>query len=584
MSANPTKSQTPPNIILITVDELRFPTSFPVGIDSADQFVATFMPNLYKIWSRGVVFTNFYTASAACSPARGTMVTGLYSQQTFMMVTRASTRQPQATSQPQPPLDPAFPTYGKVLREMGYDTPYIGKWHLSNCPADGMSSAAYDYLAPYGFQGLTLPDPLGLPGQGLGATAPALPPTGSVAPISDAQTASQAVGWLQARAQQPQARPFCLTIGFVNPHDKQFFWGGTEAHEFSAIYAKLGEQPYAPYNTQVVEEANPPSLGYKLPQNWETEEQLARSPKLHSVCRQLFDYITGGVWAEQTFGAQPTPVAKGKHKAVAPFSYWTRALDMYTQVMTAVDKQIGQVLGNIPPDLAANTVIVFTSDHGEYASSHGMQGKGFAVYQEGIRLPFVVYDPSGHFTRDTDRPREQLVSSVDLLPLLAALGHGGDDWTRGKPDYAQMYGRRANILRMLRDPTAPGRGHVVHATDEIIPTSMNYLHAPQHVIGLRVPHGKLGLYSHWKPGTTDIVPEGQETEYYDYATERGREETQQSPVPRDLLARLTNDIIPHELCARLPERYRDAQASAQQGYVQYAAAADASSILTAIID
>jgi arylsulfatase A-like enzyme len=170
-----------------------------------------------------VKFTNYYTASAACSPARGTMTTGLYSQQTFMMCTRAGTRNPQGNAQPQPPLDPAFPTYGKILREIGDDTPYIGKWHLSDCPADAMSSAAYDYLAPYGFQGLTLPAPLGLPGQGVGATAPSLPPTGSIAPVSDAESATRAVGWPQARAQQKSARPFCLTVGFVNPHDKQFF-------------------------------------------------------------------------------------------------------------------------------------------------------------------------------------------------------------------------------------------------------------------------------------------------------------------------------------------------------------------------
>ena len=57
---------------------------------------------------------------------------------------------------------------------------------------------------------------------------------------------------------------------------------------------------------------------------------------------------------------------------------------------------------------------MFTSDDGEYAGSHGMQGKAFTVYEEGIRLPLIVTDPSGRFTSHEQAPREQLVSSVDL--------------------------------------------------------------------------------------------------------------------------------------------------------------------------
>ena len=235
------RAVTAPNIIFIHVDELRFPTGFPAGMTCADEFMKTFMPWTYQqLWQDGARFTNHHTAAADCTPSRAAFVTGLYAHQTFMMCTRATLSSAESTSQPQPFLDPAFPTYGKLLRLAGYDTPYIGKWHLSDSPASVASSAINAYLEPYGFQGLSVPDPLGMPGQGVGVTLPAPPPVGSVAPLDDAQIATQAVTWLHQRASSGATRPFCLTVGFINPHDKQFFWGGTEATRFKAVYREQG--------------------------------------------------------------------------------------------------------------------------------------------------------------------------------------------------------------------------------------------------------------------------------------------------------------------------------------------------------
>ncbi len=58
------------------------------------------------------------------------------------------------------------------------------------------------------------------------------------------------------------------------------------------------------------------------------------------------------------------------------------------------------------PEVAANTVIVFTSDHGEYGASHGLRGKGASAYEEGIRVPLLVKDPRGVLTRAPGRNRD----------------------------------------------------------------------------------------------------------------------------------------------------------------------------------
>jgi len=56
----------PPNILFIVVDEMRYPTVFPSGISDAGQFLAKFMPNTYELWQKGVKFANQHTASIAC--------------------------------------------------------------------------------------------------------------------------------------------------------------------------------------------------------------------------------------------------------------------------------------------------------------------------------------------------------------------------------------------------------------------------------------------------------------------------------------------------------------------------------------
>jgi uncharacterized sulfatase len=56
----------PPNILLIIVDEMRYPKVFPSGVNDVGQFPAMFMPNTYKLWQNGVKFANH---NIAASPA-----------------------------------------------------------------------------------------------------------------------------------------------------------------------------------------------------------------------------------------------------------------------------------------------------------------------------------------------------------------------------------------------------------------------------------------------------------------------------------------------------------------------------------
>ena len=598
-----------PNIIFIHVDEMRFPMHLPANAPTPDAFLAKYMPNLYSLWTKGVKFKRYFTAAADCTPGRGTFVTGLYAYQTGLFLTRESTSNPYATKQPQPALHPDFPTYGKVLREARpgftpYETPYIGKWHLSNSPEGPNDQGATTYLEEYGFKGLTTPDPLGMPSQGLGLAKPQYP--GGPAPIGDAEIAEQAVQWLYDRSKRTGTQPpFCLSVGFVNPHDKQFFWGGTQANQFNAVYNQIpdsksltGFEIPAMGFSNVIAPPLPPSIykpGEVTDWNWQSSAALASKPKLQSVFKNMFSYFwTGHISensADQQFGSVPSSYAPGKHDAVAPHSYWYRALDFYTQMMSAVDIKVGHVLHNIPTNLLSNTVIVFSADHGEYASSHGLQGKGGTVYNECFNVPLVVYDARPNpITQDINVVREQLVSSVDLLRMLVTIGHNGSvDWMEN-PDYKQMWGGnlRANLYGMLQSNATAGRPYVVYSTDEFFKLSPDINDdAPQHVIGCYMDPasgqqwGKLGLYHHWKPNTTEWnVDRPSQWEHYSYASGDTKEMNNIATSEAEKKF-LVDTAVAQQLNLAVPGRYQAAQTAAINGYWAYVEGADFPHVSTA---
>ena len=557
-----------PNILFILVDELRFPSVFPAGVNNVDEFLARFMPNVHSLWQRGVKFGNHYTAASACTPSRGVLITGLYSQQSWLMQTL--TNDPGQVSAT-PPLNPAYPTYGKLLRRAGYQTPYIGKWHVSFEVLAG--------LQPYGFQGFTSPDPIGFNLQGTVGQEPDYP--------NDQDIANQAVQWLGSRRVQDE--PWCLTVSFVNPHDQEFFWAGTEFQTYNNLfpdgsplqpvkkYSTPGDPPVVAWDADPLK--SPPSFGYAtLPPNWESAARLQANKPSTQVLGQLASAaIFSGIAQEdpsqtgfsvQRYPIQDTSVNIGV--GVAPFSYWQRCLDSYTYIMQIVDQRIGEVLSALPRDVAENTIIVFASDHGEYAGAHGfMSGKILTCYDEAFHVPLIVVDPSHRFVGDIDTVRTELTSSVDMLSLLVSLGTmGSRDWMTGR--LAEIYGGRHNMVPMLRSASAPGRPYLLLATDELVPARLNFNSSPIHIAGLRTQSAKLATYSTWTPRTGQIEPDTVELEFYDYGTPEGVAELANNPDdPRaqQMLNVLLNGLIPNELRARLPGVLGVAQDISRDAYL-----------------
>jgi arylsulfatase A-like enzyme len=440
-----------------------------------------------------VSFARHYTASNDCSPARSTLLTGLYTHQTGCMITGGST------------LDPGFPTWGTMLREHGYHTRWFGKWHLTHHDNFWTPASGERALESYGFAGGIYPSPDGAPGQGMRV---------------DPRIAAEFSNWF---AHEGAAGPWCTTVSFVNPHDIAWWYTFTD---------------------RVRAEASAAHVTGRLPPNFETPEVLIErnKPRLQRSFQDT---------AAASFGPVPFsgPGAAGK---------WLEFLNLYIKLQNEVDRRIGHVLRALEsrPEIAANTVVVFTSDHGEYGASHGLRGKGASAYEEGIRVPLIVKDPRGVLTRAPGLQRSQLTSSVDIAPLLLTIATGTNDWRR-EAHYAHLAGR-LDLASILADPEARGRPYVLHATDEIVTEFAIEPYAagaPLHIVALRTPRAKYATYSNW--GSEGIAPLslGQETELYDYRTHDGRLELHNSAGRTPLEKKLRADFeraFYSELRAPLP--------------------------------
>ncbi len=492
-----------PNILVIMVDQLRTPQWF-----TASPALARMLPNLSRLRREGVSFERHYTASNDCTPARSTLLTGLYTHQTGCMITGGST------------LDPGFPTWGGMLREQGYATWWYGKWHLTHGDNKWTGLQNAGALEPYGFEGGTYPSPDGGPGQGWRV---------------DPMIADQFEEWFAENSHA--AQPWCTTVSFVNPHDIAWW------HKWS---------------DHVPSERSAPALVRGLPPNFETPEELEahRKPLLQLSLQQT---------AARSFGPVPFTGPEALRK-------WEQFMDLYVKLQRNVDGHVGRVLATLEsnPRVAANTIVVFTSDHGEYGASHGLRGKGGGAYEEAIRVPLIVKDPRRKLTAATGRPRTQLTSSVDVAPLLLSIASGSEEW-RSQPRYAHIAGR-ADLTAILADPRARGRHYVLHATDEIVTefaTEPYAADAPLHVVALRTANAKFATYSNWGPEGTEPEGEGQERELYDYRTRAGRLELHNGAGSSRLegqLNRLYQHALREELRGPLPRHLIEAHGLGLDNY------------------
>jgi len=334
-----------PNLLVALADQLR-PHS--TGLEPAAPLRT---PNLERLAAEGVNFVNAVSNTPLCGPFRACMLTGRYPHANGVIANWQRLPENQ-------------PTLGQILRHRGYQTAWVGKWHLGGERMDheppGPGRHGFDFWSGYEFHHRHNdnryweddPEPLTTDGY-----------------QADHET-QRAIEFIERR--DPR-RPFCLFVSWGPPHP-----------------------PYAEWNV-------PPR--YLAP--------FAKRLEPLDPCD------AGDRWKEWQ---EPFRLVPRKLTPARPNAFGERVSDRdvacYYAMTLWVDDCLGRLLGALDElGLRDETIVVFASDHGEMLGSHGMRGK-MIFYDESVRIPLVIRWPG---QVPDGLVSDVCISAVDILPTLLGL-------------------------------------------------------------------------------------------------------------------------------------------------------------------
>jgi arylsulfatase A-like enzyme len=132
---------------------------------------------------------------------------------------------------------------------------------------------------------------------------------------------------------------------------------------------------------------------------------------------------------------------------------WQTFLNYYMWLQSGVDYQVGRVLGTNPmgnnglqqSPFSTSTVVIFTSDHGDYGGSHGLHAKGGALYEEALNVPLYISYP-GQRANNLSAILPYVCSGVDLLPFLYSQALGNEQWRGNNNDMIYYLRNRESMF------------------------------------------------------------------------------------------------------------------------------------------
>ena len=356
----------PPNLLLIWTDEQRADTMACYGNTHIQA------PNLNRLAELSFVFSNAYCSQPLCTPSRASVLTGMWPHTHGCIANNT-------------PLDAQVHTIAEMVD--GYRCAYYGKWHLGDelLPQHGFEERVGiedGIYRPY----YSRPELLEQRSDyhhylvNLGFAPDVVAPDGArvfsrdfAAALSEKYTKSAFLGRETARflrEQNNNSDPFLLSVNFLEPH-MPFF---------------------GPLNDLYAPESLPVGPAFCLEPESSSDRNLSIAAR----------------YAAKGIGNYPLQTE----------AQWRRLRANYYGQVTLVDRAIGEILDALKATgQADNTIVVFTSDHGDMMGDHALIAKG-VLYEEVVKIPLLISVP---WLSAGAKSIDGRVSQVDLVPTLLDL-------------------------------------------------------------------------------------------------------------------------------------------------------------------
>jgi uncharacterized sulfatase len=422
-------AMTKPNILLITTDQHH---ASVLGINNP----AVRTPNIDRLAAEGTVFTRAYCPNPTCTPTRASIITGLYPSQhgAWSLGTK---------------MLEDVPTLGDDLQSVGYRTVLIGKAHFEQLKSTAefpskesnpfMQDAAFwkEFHGPYyGFERVELARnhtveahvgehyALWMDEKGLKNWRDYfLKPTGHLSWL-DLQKSGTTWHipekyhyntWIAEKTNEELERcakestPFFIWASFPDPHRPRLV-----PEPWASMYDPATID--VPKPTPDEHDRNPPHFRLAMtgakPKGWlERLAWLARlAGKQAKFLAYAKDFTDHGLTPRGLHGMHPHIYdPEGLKKEIAA----------YYGMVSLSDKYIGVILDRLDTlGLANDTIVIFTTDHGDFFGQHGLVTKGPYHYEDLLKIPFIIRYPG---VVPAGRSCDAIQSLVDFVPTIEGL-------------------------------------------------------------------------------------------------------------------------------------------------------------------
>ncbi len=356
-----------PNILLICTDQQRFNALHAAGNDEIQT------PALDRLAAEGVLFENCYVQNPVCAPSRASLMTGRYVHSHGLWANGVQ-------------LPDSERMFSRELADAGYDCGLVGKFHLDSCFGGRTERRGDDGFRVFRWAH----DPY--PGSSenhyhrwLRATRPELydaarDPASAVT-FDTMPTEAHYSRWIGSEtvdfleSGREDGRPFFFVANFFDPH-----------HGFGAP-------------AEYTDRYDPAALSRPVTRDGELDD---KPPILTEASHESY---AGHAPGYTTYSEQELQEVRAAYYAM----------------VTLVDDEVARILRALEEQgLAEDTLVVFTSDHGEMLGDHQLMLKGPMMYDCSVRVPLIMRWPG---VLPAGARRGEFVQWIDLAPtFLAAAG------------------------------------------------------------------------------------------------------------------------------------------------------------------